>query len=161
MVMKKISVLFVCMGNICRSPLAHGRFEHLVQEEGLAEQIRVDSAGTHAYHVGEAPDPRSQQTALRRGIDLSGQRARRVTAVDFEAFDYVLAMDRDNLAILESLAPAEHAHKACLFLEFAPQIAVREVPDPYYGGQAGFEQVYDLVDAASRGLLAEIRERYL
>lgn len=151
----------VCMGNICRSPLAHGRFEHLVLESGLASRISVDSAGTHAYHVGEPPDRRSLQTAMQRGIDISGQRARKVSLADFEAFDYLLAMDRDNLSILLSLAPAEHAHKVRLFLDFAPELQEREVPDPYYGGQSGFELVYDLIDAASQGLLEEIRKRHL
>lgn len=159
--MKTVSVLFVCMGNICRSPLAHGRFEHLVKEAGLASRISVDSAGTHAYHVGEPPDRRSQQTALHRGIDISGQRARKVSVADFEAFDYLLAMDRDNRELLLSLAPAEHVHKVRLFLEFAPDLAEEEVPDPYYGGQSGFELVYDLIDAASQGLLEEIRKRHL
>ena len=158
--MKTVSVLFICMGNICRSPLAHGRFEHLVREHGLESRITVDSAGTHAYHVGEPPDRRSQQTAMHRGIDISGQRARKVSLSDFEEFDYLLAMDRDNLAILLSLAPAEHAHKVRLFLEFAPELDEQEVPDPYYGGQSGFEIVYDLIDAASQGLLDEIRKRH-
>lgn len=147
----------VCMGNICRSPLAHGVFEHLVEAAGLAEQIGVDSAGTHAYHVGEAPDPRSQEVASRRGVDLSAQRARRVSREDFEIFDYVLAMDRDNFAILQDLCPPGHEGKLRLFLEFATDRSEREVPDPYYGGQAGFERVLDLVDAGSKGLLEEIR----
>lgn len=159
--MENIKVLFVCMGNICRSPLAHGRFEHLVQEDGLAGRISVDSAGTHAYHEGEPPDLRSQQTALRRGIDISGQRARKVAPADFEEFDYILAMDRDNLVILQSLAPPGQSHKVRLFLDFAPELNESEVPDPYYGGQAGFERVYDLVDAASLGLLEVIRTRLL
>ena len=156
-----INVLFVCMGNICRSPTAHGVFQTLVESEGLADAVRVDSAGTHAYHVGEPPDLRAQETALQRGIDLSGQRARRVASMDFDGFDYVLAMDRDNYQILERLCPAGHEHKLRLFLDFAPEVGVREVPDPYYGGARGFEKVMDLVEAASRGLLAEIRERHL
>ncbi len=158
--MKEIRVLMVCMGNICRSPLAHGRFEHLVKEAGLGSRITVDSAGTHAYHVGEPPDRRSQQTALRRGIDISGQRARKVSLSDFEVFDYLLAMDRDNQALLMSIAPPKHRHKVRLFLEFAPELNEREVPDPYYGGQSGFEGVYDLIDAASQGLLEEIKKRH-
>ena len=158
--MKTVSVLFICMGNICRSPLAHGRFEHLVRESGLESQISVDSAGTHAYHVGEPPDRRSQQTALRRGIDISAQRARKVAQSDFEEFDYLLAMDRDNLAILLSVAPPEHVHKVRLFLDFAPELDEKEVPDPYYGGQSGFERVYDLIDTASQGLLDEIRKQH-
>jgi len=159
--MKKVNVLFVCMGNICRSPLAHGLFEAMVAKEGLSEMIIVDSAGTHAYHVGNPPDPRSQETALRHGIDLSGQRARRVAQPDFERFDYILAMDRDNYSLLADSCPDEQRHKLSLFLEFAPELPEREVPDPYYGGASGFEQVYNLVEAASRGLLEEIRKTHL
>ena len=157
--MNKVKVLMVCMGNICRSPLAHGLFENLVREAGLEEHIEVDSAGTHAYHVGEPPDPRSQETAQRRGIDLSAQRARRVSAADFEEFDYVLAMDRDNLAILAELCPSGREERLHLFLDFAPQMSESEVPDPYYGGASGFERVFDLVDAAARGLLEDVRRR--
>jgi len=158
---KKIRVLMVCMGNICRSPLAHGLFQSLVEKEGLSELIVVDSAGTHAYHVGEPPDPRSQQTAERHGIDLSEQRARRVRQQDFEEFDYILAMDRDNYDNLIDIAPPAHQHKVRLFLEFAPQHREREVPDPYYGGADGFTHVYELVEAAARGLLADIRGKHL
>lgn len=158
--MEKIKVLMVCMGNICRSPLAHGLFEELVEKEGLSDLIVVDSAGTHAYHVGEAPDPRSQQTARRHGIDLSHQRARRVAQPDFEEFDYILAMDRDNYSILVSSAPMEHHTKIRLFLEFAPEREEEEVPDPYYGGPDGFYRVYDMVEAAAIGLLREIRNRH-
>lgn len=157
----KINVLFVCMGNICRSPLAHGLFEELVNREGLGDKISVDSAGTHAYHVGELPDPRSQQTALRHGIDLSSQRARRVATPDFEKFDYILAMDQDNYRNLMDSAPADHQHKIRLFLEFAPQRREKEVPDPYYGGPDGFEKVYEMVEAAASGLMADIRSRHL
>jgi protein-tyrosine phosphatase len=155
-----VKVLFVCMGNICRSPMAHGYFEHLVREAGLADRIMVDSAGTHAYHVGNPPDNRAQQTARRRGIDLSGQRARKALREDFEVFDYILAMDRDNHALLAALSPEGKEHKLHLFLEFAPQLTEREVPDPYYGGADGFEQVFDLVEAAAQGLLADIRSRH-
>lgn len=158
--MKKIKVLMVCMGNICRSPLAHGLFEELVEKEGLSDLIVVDSAGTHAYHVGEAPDPRSQQTARRHGIELSHQRARRVAYPDFEEFDYILAMDRDNYSILVSSAPEEHHPKIRLFLEFAPERDEEEVPDPYYGGPDGFDRVYDMVEAAAIGLLRDIRNRH-
>lgn len=159
--MKKVNVLFVCMGNICRSPLAHGLFEELVAREGLADAIAVDSAGTHAYHVGEPPDPRSQETALRHGIDLSGQRARRVAPADFERFDYILAMDRDNFSMLAASCPDALRQKLSLFLEYAPELPEREVPDPYYGGASGFERVYAMVEAASSGLLSAIREQHL
>ena len=154
-----VRVLFVCMGNICRSPLAHGLFEHMVREAGLAEHIVVDSAGTHAYHVGEPPDPRSQETARRRGVDLSTQQARKVSEKDFEAFDYVLAMDKDNYQVLAEICPPGREHRLRLFLEFAPELPETEVPDPYYGGASGFERVYDLVEAAARGLLKEIQRR--
>ncbi len=157
---KKIHVLMVCMGNICRSPLAHGLFEDLVEQEGLTDVIIVDSAGTHAYHVGEPPDPRSQQTAQRHGVDLSRQRARRVSRDDFEQYDYILAMDHDNYSNLTGIAPDEHQHKVRLFLEYAPQRREREVPDPYYGGPDGFEYVYELVEAAALGLLADIRGKH-
>ncbi len=157
----KVKVLFVCMGNICRSPLAHGLFQHLVSESELDAFIEIDSAGTHAYHVGEPPDPRSQETALKRGIDLSEQRGRKVAANDFEEFDYILAMDRNNLSILQSLCPPQQCDKLKLFLDFAPQMNETEVPDPYYGGASGFENVFNLVDAAARGLLSHIREQHL
>lgn len=155
-----VKVLMVCMGNICRSPMAHGYFEHLVRQAGLEQQIQVDSAGTHAYHVGNPPDTRALQTAQRRGIDLSAQRARKALREDFHTFDYVLAMDRDNHALLAELCPEGQEHKLRLFLEFAPQLGEREVPDPYYGGAEGFERVFDMVEAAAQGLLAEIRSRH-
>ena len=152
----------VCMGNICRSPLAHGLFQHLVKESGLEDLIEIDSAGTHAYHVGEPPDPRSQETALRRGIDLSDQRARKVSPRDFDYYDYIMAMDRDNLDILQNVCPDDkHMEKISLFLDFAEDISGSEVPDPYYGGASGFENVYELVAAAATGLLDEIRARHL
>lgn len=156
---ESVRVLFVCMGNICRSPLAHGLFEHMVREAGLGEHIQVDSAGTHAYHVGEPPDPRSQETARRRGVDLSGQKARRVSERDFEEFDYVLAMDKDNYLLLQDICPPGRESRLRLFLDFAPELPETEVPDPYYGGASGFERVYDLVEAAARGLLEEIQRR--
>jgi len=158
---RPIRVLMICMGNICRSPLAQGVFERLLQEAGLQDAVHVDSAGTHAYHVGEPPDPRSCATAQRREIDLSLQRARQVEPADFERFDYLLAMDRQNLTALRRVCPADHAHKLRLFLEFAPELGVEEVPDPYYGGPTGFEHVFDLVEAAGRGLLVEIRQSRL
>ncbi len=154
-----VKVLFVCMGNICRSPTAHGVFQKLVEEEGLAHLVEIDSAGTHAYHVGEPPDRRSQAAASNRGYDLSSLRARQVRSGDFEYYDYLLAMDADNLAILEHHCPDEHRHKLRLFLEFASDAPEREVPDPYYGGSRGFEHVLDLIEAASKGLIEEIRGR--
>lgn len=153
----EVSVLFVCMGNICRSPTAEGVFRHKVKEAGWLERIHIDSAGTHAYHIGNPPDPRTMQAAQRRGYDLSALRARKVEALDFTRFDYVLAMDEDNLAILERLMPTGHGARVGLFMDYAPGYGVREVPDPYYGGPAGFEQVLDMVEAAAEGLLEAIR----
>jgi len=155
---KKVRVLFVCMGNICRSPTAHGVFEHLIKEEGLDDLIEVDSAGTHAYHIGNQPDRRSQKTASQRGVDLSYIRAREVQSEDFDYYDYILAMDNDNFYNLSKLCPENNNHKLHLFLSFAPHLKPQEeVPDPYYGGAKGFENVYDMVDQASEGLLQDIK----
>ena len=154
-----VKVLFVCMGNICRSPTAHGVFRELVRREGLEERIEIDSAGTHAYHVGNPPDQRAQETARSRGIDLSDLRARQVEPGDFRRYDYILAMDEENHAILEELCPPGYEDRVRLFLDFAPGLGVSEVPDPYYGGAQGFEYVFDLVEAASHGLLEDIRGR--
>lgn len=165
---QKISVLFVCMGNICRSPTAEGVFVRKVREAGLSERIRIDSAGTHAYHVGNPPDERTQRSALRRGYDLSTQRARKVEAQDFARFDYVLAMDEDNLAALQRLRAQQEAASARahlgLMMDFADTESryLHEVPDPYYGGESGFERVLDMLEAATEGLLQHImREREL
>ena len=156
---EKVSVLFVCMGNICRSPTAEGVFRHVVEEAGLADRIKVDSAGTHAYHIGEPADRRARAAAERRGISLEGIAARRVRDEDFAGFDYIVAMDRLNHVTLVDQADAEHHDKIRLFLEYS---AGREddVPDPYYGGSAGFERVLDLVEEASRGLLETLRSRH-
>lgn len=154
-----VKVLFVCMGNICRSPTAQGVFETLVAREGLADRIVIDSAGTHAYHVGEPPDTRAQAAARRRGIDLSQQRARRVGRQDFMDFDYVLAMDSSNYNELKVLCDVKHEDKLRYLLDFAPQLGEQNVPDPYYGGPQGFERVLDLIEAAAQGLLADIRQR--
>jgi protein-tyrosine phosphatase len=154
-----VRILFVCMGNICRSPTAHGVFQRLVEQTGLHRDVEIDSAGTHAYHVGNSPDPRSQAAALRRGIDISMQRARRLATEDFKRFDYILAMDLDNLAVLRSACPTKYAHKLNLFLEYASDLKLREIPDPYYGGPTGFEQVLDLVEIASEGLLRHLRRQ--
>jgi protein-tyrosine phosphatase len=148
------------MGNICRSPTAEGVFRHLVAEAGLADAVIVDSAGTHAYHVNEPPDRRARAAAERRGISLDDIQARRVDEEDFARFDYVVAMDRDNQAMLLGKAEPGHHGKIRLFLEFSSG-QEEEVPDPYYGGAAGFERVLDLVEDASRGLLAVIRDRHL
>ncbi|MEH6575769.1 MAG: low molecular weight protein-tyrosine-phosphatase [Amphritea sp.] len=152
----KVSVLFVCLGNICRSPTAHGVFRALVDEQGLAGHIAVDSAGTAAYHVGNAPDERSAAAALRRGYDLADLRARQAIVDDFAEFDYILAMDEQNLIDLESICPVDFSGHLGLFLELAPGQR-RDVPDPYYGGSDGFDQVLDLVEQASHALLQKIR----
>lgn len=147
------------MGNICRSPTAHGVFETLLASQNLGDVISVDSAGTHAYHVGEKPDSRAQSAALKRGVDLSSQRARKVMQDDFERFDYVIAMDRSNHADLCELASPEQRRKIYLFMDFAKDRDEREVPDPYYGGSHGFERVLDMVSDASEGLLEDILQR--
>jgi protein-tyrosine phosphatase len=155
---EKTSVLFVCMGNICRSPTAEGVFRHHVAEAGLDHLIEIDSAGTHAYHVGEPPDRRAQEAATRRGFSLVDIRARRVAAVDFERFHHIIAMDEDNLVILQEQADPAQRDKIRLFLEFGSGPET-EVPDPYYGGLTGFERVLDLIEDASRGLLEDLRQR--
>ncbi len=157
---RQINILFVCMGNICRSPTAEGVFRHLVAEQGHDTWIKTDSAGTHAYHVGEQPDHRAQQTASKRGIALQDLRARKVTTADFSRFDYILAMDRDNLAILQQICPPGEAHRLHLFMDFSNEFSEEEVPDPYYGGEQGFEHVFDLVESASRGLLHDILQKF-
>jgi len=150
-------VLFVCTGNICRSPTAEGVLRKLAADAGLADRIVVDSAGTHGYHAGEAPDARSQTHARRRGYDLSGLRARCFTREDFHAFDLILAMDREHHAILARFAPPSAEQKLRMMLEFARRPGGDEVPDPYYGGPNGFELVLDLIEDAAEGLLDHLR----
>ncbi len=157
----QISVLFVCMGNICRSPTADVVFHHYVERAGLSESILIDSAGTHDYHIGDAPDLRAQQAAAQRGYDMRNLRGRQVESRDFEYFDYLLAMDKANLAILQSLAPRECKKQVGLLLDFASHHSKREVPDPYYGGAHGFEQVLDMIEDAAQGLLQHIRQTNL
>ena len=152
-----VKVLFVCTGNICRSPTAEGVFRTLVARHGLECEIGTDSAGTHDYHVGEAPDSRSCAAARARGVVLDDLRARQVTRADFAAFDLVLAMDRGHYAQLARLCPPGSEGRLHLFLDFAPQLGVRDVPDPYYGGGDGFERVLDLIEAGCEGLLQHIR----
>ncbi|MBM4190078.1 MAG: low molecular weight phosphotyrosine protein phosphatase [Betaproteobacteria bacterium] len=150
-------VLFVCLGNICRSPTAEGVFRAQVAAAGLSEVIGIDSAGTAAWHIGKAPDQRAQAAATRRGYDLTALRGRQVAVADFGEFDYILAMDRSNLADLLAQCPAEQRHKVRLFLSFSSQWQDHEVPDPYYGGADGFDQVLDMVEDAAHGLLSDIR----
>ena len=156
-----VRVLFVCMGNICRSPTAEGVFTKHVAVAKLFNKIDIDSAGTHAYHVGENPDPRAQKCAIARDIDLSKLRARKAVEEDFNTFDYVLAMDKDNYEYLLSICPSGSEHKLSLFMSYAPHLNVEEVPDPYYGGPRGFENVFDLIDQASIGLLNHIKQQHL
>jgi low molecular weight protein-tyrosine phosphatase len=156
---RQIRVLFVCLGNICRSPTAEAVLRALAAREAPELSLEVDSAGTAAYHVGEPPDPRTRQAAARRGYDLAALRARVVEPQDFERFDLILAMDSENLGVLRRRAPAAVHERLRLFLEFAPQGGTEDVPDPYYGGPNGFEEVLDLVEIAARGLLAHLRQR--
>ena len=157
--MKKQSILFVCMGNICRSPTAEAVVRRAVKERGLADSITLDSAGTDAYHVGQTPDPRAQQAARGRGYDLSGIRARRISPQDFERFDLILAMDRAVLASLRRACPAEHSDRVALFMNYAEQYQEDDVPDPYYGGREGFEHVLDLIESACDGLILAVKTR--
>jgi protein-tyrosine phosphatase len=147
------------MGNICRSPLAQGVFENVLRREGLEGEVSVDSAGTGSWHVGSAPDDRALNAASLRGLDISSQRARRITPEDCQNFDYILTMDEGNYRMVSSLCQGSAVVRP--FLDFATNSPEREVPDPYYGGADGFERVLDLVEEASEGLLEDIRERYL
>jgi protein-tyrosine phosphatase len=150
-------ILFVCMGNICRSPTAEAVFRDYARRHAPDLQLEIDSAGTHDYHVGEPPDPRAVKAASGRGLDLSGLRARQVHEADFERFDLILAMDRLNHAMLLERSAPEHHGRIRLLLEFADAAAGLDVPDPYYGGAKGFDEVLDLVEEAAAGLLAELR----
>lgn len=150
-------VLFVCLGNICRSPTAEGVFRHQVEEMGLSDRVHVDSAGTSNYHPGKAPDPRSSQAAKQRGIDLTMLRARQVRGEDFKTFDWIVAMDEANLESLRERCPSEHQHKLSLLLDHTPGSKLREVPDPYYGDEDGFEHVLDLLEVGVRNLLHKVQ----
>jgi len=156
---RSLSVLMVCTGNICRSPTAEGVLQHHLQALGLAHRVKVDSAGIQGWHAGEAPDPRSQAHASRRGYDLSAQRARAVQALDFEQADLILAMDRGHLRALQQRCPTGLRHKLGLLLDHAPGLVGQDVPDPYYGGAEGFEAVLDLVEAACEPLARVLAER--
>ena len=154
----KTRILFVCMGNICRSPTAEGVFRAQAELAGMSASVDIDSAGTHAYHVGEPPDARSQDYARKRGYDLSPQRARQVTAQDFNDFDFIVAMDKDNLRILKDRCPAQHQHKLSLMMSYATHSPSDVVPDPYYGGASGFDTVLDYIEDASQGLLKLVQK---
>ena len=154
-----IRVLFVCMGNICRSPMAQGVLEQRLHEERLVHRVQVDSAGTHSYHAGDPPDPRGVAAARRRGIEISGQRSRPVCEDDFTEFDLILAMDSDNERGLRALCPPDYDDRVMQVLEFAPELREREVPDPYYVGGLGFEKVLDMLDLCIEGLMDELHDR--
>ncbi|MHB1053735.1 MAG: low molecular weight protein-tyrosine-phosphatase [Thiobacillus sp.] len=149
-------VLFVCMGNICRSPMAEGMFRKAVVEAGLEQQVETDSAGTHAYHVGDTPDLRAQEAVRRRGADISKLRGRKVADTDFDAFDYILVMDGDNYNKLIERAPAHHHDKIRRLLSFSRKYPNLDVMDPYYGGPQGFEENLDMIEDAVQGLIKEI-----
>ena len=151
-----VKILFVCMGNICRSPMAEGMFRKAVRDAGLEGQIEADSAGTHAYHVGSPPDPRAQAAIRQRGVDIGGLRGRKVEDVDFERFDYILAMDGDNMDRLMQRAPARHQDKVRRLLSFSRKYPNLDVVDPYYGGPQGFEENLDMIQDAVQGLIREI-----
>lgn len=160
MVMKKVSVLFCCMGNICRSPTAEAVFRFKVEKAGLSELITIDSVGTHDYHIGDPPDLRTQKAAKQRGYDMSILRGRQVEVADFSRFDYVLAMDNANMSILNRMCPLDYRDRLGLFMQYAQNHQEREVPDPYYGGDRGFESVLDMVEDAAAGLLLHINQSH-
>lgn len=154
-----IRVLFVCKGNICRSPIAQGVFENVLRREGLVGEVEVDSAGTGRWHVGHPPDERAQRSASLRGIDLSSQRARQIKPEDCQSFDYVLTMDEENHRVVSALCRGSAVVRP--FLDFAAESPKQEIPDPYSGSSEGFNHVLDLVEEASEGLLKDLRQRHL
>ncbi|MCW8926079.1 MAG: low molecular weight phosphotyrosine protein phosphatase [Xanthomonadales bacterium] len=151
-----INILFICMGNICRSPSAEGFFARALSDSPYADRVSVDSAGTHGYHVGQPPDSRAVETAQGFGVDISGLRARKVSVEDFERFDLIVAMDHDNLADLKARQPANSKARLVSMMDYHPDPHPDEVPDPYYGGMTGFNYMCELLDAATRGLLEEV-----
>lgn len=155
-----VAVLFVCMGNICRSPMAEGAFRAALNAADLDEHIEVDSAGTIGYHAGSKPDPRAQTAARDQGINITQQRSRKVATADFETFDYIMAMDRENLSDLMAMCPEEHQHRISLFLPFAPHLQYDEMPDPYYGHDDQFAVCFKAATDAAEGLLAHISNKH-
>ena len=155
----QVAVLFVCMGNICRSPTAQGVFQAMVDDQGLSDRILVDSAGTHSYHIGSPPDIRSQDTALSHGVDLTGLEARQFESDDFHNFDFLLAMDYSNLSIMSSMQTDGARARLDLMLDYSEKFKQSEVPDPYYG-DGGFDLVFDMISDASAGLLRHIKQQY-
>jgi protein-tyrosine phosphatase len=152
-------VLFVCLGNICRSPTVEAVFRAALEQQRLDRRIHVDSAGTGDWHLGSPPDPRAIQAALRRGYDLTALRARQVERADFDRFGWILAVDEANLRVLEAMRPAHFGGHLGLLLDFVPELGIREVPDPYYGGREGFDRVLDLAEAVSDALIRHLGER--
>jgi len=153
------NVLFVCMGNICRSPTAEGVFQKMIRDSGLESNVRIESAGTHAYHVGEPPDLRAQQAARKRGYEIADLRARQIAQDDFREFDLILAMDWENLSMLQQQCPRSYKHKLHLLMRFAGEHDAATVPDPYYGSAEGFNTVLDYVEDACQGLIEVVRKR--
>ncbi len=158
--MKPISVLFVCSGNICRSPTAQGIFESVLDKKGFLEAVKVDSAGLNKLHTGESPDKRAQRCAISHGYDISGQKTRSVKETDFADFDYILAMDKNHLTLLKRYCPEEHEHKMNLFLEFTKGLLDKEVPDPYYGKKQDFDNVLKLCEMGVKSLLEHLRKNH-
>ena len=156
-----IRIMFVCTGNICRSPTAEGVLRKLVAEAGLVDRVTVASAGTHGYHVGEPPDERSCAAALRRAVDIRAQRAQRFKRAHFEEYDLILAMDRGHLRAIRAMAPDGAGRRIRLFLDYAPELGLKDVPDPYYGGPDGFEDVLDMIETAAAALLEDVRQTHL
>jgi protein-tyrosine phosphatase len=154
--MAKRSLLFVCLGNICRSPMAEGVFRRVAADEGVLHLFDIDSAGLGDWHTGQSPDTRAQKAAGNRGIDISGQSARQINPTDYARFDLLLAMDGSNYQELIESAPSDARHKIRRFLDFAPHAGTQDVPDPFYGGSEGFDHALDLIEQAARGLLAEL-----
>jgi len=154
--MAKHRILFVCLGNICRSPMAEGVFRRTAEEAGLAHLFEIDSAGMGDWHAGQAPDQRAQEAAHARGVDISAQSARKIELEDFDSFDLVVAMDGSNIADLEEIAPHAGRRKIRRFLDYAPHVDAQDVPDPYYGGRQGFDHALDLIEAAADGLLTDL-----
>ena len=156
--MAKHRILFVCLGNICRSPMAEGVFRRVADDAGLMHLFGIDSAGMGDWHAGQAPDHRAQKAALTRGVDISNQSARKIEPEDFDDFDLIVAMDGANIADLEDIVPHAARGKIRRFLDYAPHLDHEDVPDPYYGGREGFDHALDLIEAAAQGLLAELTE---
>jgi len=156
--MKKYGILFVCTGNICRSPAAEGVFRHYAGQNGLAERLSIDSAGTHGYHIGEPPDRRAIAAALSRGVKIGGLRARRVKQEDFNEFDLMIAMDTSHYDILSRMAPKQGRSKLGMFMDFAPEAGLSDVADPYYGGPEDFERMMDVIESGVNGILRHLQQ---